>query len=394
MTSLLPPVITSSGRVMIDQRVSPATLSRKLSEWWRGLGPWGTEKKGNYFSPNKVPTISTRFPCPDTTHTIRSIYETSQPINGSRIKFGDDTYQIGQSPIVRAKARWAAPVETYSDAIGVGLETAQGVIQIVSDKTHQQRDSRDTLVGMLQAKLNENDRVRIWHVAIRQLGCLSCEYRDTKLMGIDEVPQNPSQADNNFRQYILRLQLYGDPSHKLNMPITQIGMPFENSTLKAQDIKRASTIAFTHHENLRKRCYPDDSQRPFLDSEKRLPKNLQPLILSKFGHGRSATVVTYKAVSKLIHEREITTEREVQHALMKAIEHGRAARPHFVHSYAQVEQLRTALVEELKSFLTERQRKRAKMQDSALVESSYEYYKKVCGFDLDTLRYDEDFLER
>ena len=47
---------------------------------------------------------------------------------------------------------------------------------------------------------------------------------------------------------------------------------------------------------------------------------------------------------------KILCQDEVLDELMNAIETGRAARPHFVHSRAQVEELQIALITEYKAF--------------------------------------------
>jgi hypothetical protein len=327
------------------------TISATLSDWWRKLSPWGKAKKGNCFSPNEMATISNEFPCPDNEHTIRSYCQLAARINGSKIKLGERIYKIGQSPLLRAGTAHSPAVENYSNAISYGLESGQGLVQIVSDRTHQRRDefnreSRQTLVGMLQAKLEENRILFPSGVQIKGIGCESFGGFDYRLTKIEEVKQPGGLQDPNFRQYILTLRLPRS-NDKITMPLTQIGMPFENATLKASDIERASEIASTNHERLRKFCY-GRSGHPLELPESMVPNNEGPMILSKFGHGRSATIVTYQAVCKMIHDEKIKSEKQVLKALMEVIETGRAARPHFVHSRAQVEQLQIALVGELK----------------------------------------------
>ncbi len=327
-------------------------ISTTLANWWRNLTHWGKEKKGDYFSMNEMPTVSSNFPCPNNKHTIRSVYYPHAPINGSKIHFGERIYQIGQSPFVKPDATTAAQLETYMNAISVGLESGQGLVQIVSDKTHKRPNSSKTIAGMLSAKLAESNHskpiMRLW---------ANCKlHYSNELINIQEVTPKEGLADGLFKQYILTLQVRniigGNGGYrKFQMPLTQIGLPFEGGTLKADDIKRANEIVATHHENLRKRVYPPGKTNPTRLPESEIIDNQGPLILSKFGHGRSATVVTYQAVLKRIHDGKIWTENELLQALMEVIETGRAARPHFVHSRAQVEELFNVLIEEMKKFV-------------------------------------------
>lgn len=326
------------GPTLEDLRgaLTPRTLERlsnDLAEWWRNLGAWGAAKKGDFYKLNDVASISSHFRCPDNEHTIRSRFHPFPPINGSKIEFDDYIYQIGQSPTF----------ESLPKIISYGLESGQGLVQIVSDETHQRRDSSKTIAGMLQNALS-TEAAKKSGLAITKL------WSPEKfiLTGITEkIPPGGYPEGSNYRQYSITLKQEVGPGeyYHSTLPLTQIGLPFENATLMASDIKCASDIVTNEHAKFKNKAYA--TKFPLGFKKENIADNVGPLILTKLGHGRNATVVTYQAICKRIAQGKIINAVDVQNALKPMIEEGRAARPFFVHSRAQVEQLQIALELEL-----------------------------------------------
>lgn len=114
------------------------------------------------------------------------------------------------------------------------------------------------------------------------------------------------------------------------IPLTQAGLKFDDQVLQVPEIivargALASHLAFVSQLN------------PAVDVE--------PVIISGAGVGRNATLIMYRQIGALIEDAEITTEEELDSALLREISVGRAARGlHFVHSEGQLEQLRSALM--------------------------------------------------
>lgn len=334
------------GSTSVSEPSSPrerfASKLSSLSDWWNTLSPWGKEKPSKFFSQEDMPSISPNFPCPDNAQTLRSTMWKKTPIHGSKIELAKgEFYQIGQSP---------STAHSYSKPIAYALESGQGLVQIVSDKTHKHPLSRHTIVGMMSNMLDASPDSRRDGVKFD-----SFSSKKYILLNIEEVLPSDRPPARGCRHYKLTFKLsHGSNFEEVAIPLTQIGLPFENLVLKPDDIRHASHAIETYHEGLKlnvdRNYYGNYRVR-------RHPEHMHdqgPLLLSKHGHGRNATIATYMAVKKLINEGKgkdkINNAEDIKEAIKAAIEKGRAARPYFVHSLAQADALQTALEKELELF--------------------------------------------
>ena len=354
------PVAANSGAAAsVPAFQSPRT---KLAQWWNALSAWGSAKKWAYYSLSKVPSISPSFPCPNNEHTLRLAdnFE-DKPINGTSIKFGQDGYQIGQAPTV----------ETCGLVIRHCLEAGQGLVQIVSDTTHNRKQTTKTLVEMLRAELNRSPTTKLCGFSLPFKKSFEHNYR---LVGIfDHKPRGYNTQYQRQFTLVFKSRLSYIPETTVMVPVTQIGLPFEDRTLKAKDIKLASDLIANEHSRLVKGVAAHGNVIKLDMGCLTIKKNEGPLIVSKYGHGRNATVVTYQALLKRIHADELRNAGMIREALQHAIEEGRAARPNFIHSLAQVEQLEIALLNALRIHVNSKPppTELEKLRDKKIDEATY-----------------------
>ena len=114
------------------------------------------------------------------------------------------------------------------------------------------------------------------------------------------------------------------------IPLTQVGLPFDNAVLKEDDIK-AADLAFAEH------LQSSIAANPHSGAE--------PIIISRKGVGRNATLIVYHDVLQSIRSGQVTSDAELDATLLSVIGEGRKARSsHFVHSAQQLQELRNALL--------------------------------------------------
>lgn len=315
------------------------SLPEKLADWWRELGPWGTARPSKFFSLTEVPAISPNFPCPNNQQTLRCAYEDKTPIHASKVDLAKgDFYQVGQSPTA----------DSCGDAIAYALEAGQGIVQIVSDKTNEHQFSRQTIAGILRGQLNKLEECE------KNDGVLlkANKHADFILMDVTEDIPRGGYKSKGHRHYKVTLRKRGLPGNPVlvTVPLTQIGLPFKNLVLKADDIRCAGDAVEISHKTLINRLNTANNRS--VQRKASFPRDEGPLLLSKHGHGRNATVATFMAVKKLIKTNKVVNEEGIQDLIMKAILAGRAARPYFVHSEEQVKELQIALTHELNEHKT------------------------------------------
>ena len=134
---------------------SPRTnLLMKLEEWWKTLKPWGNRVEGDYYEQHEVASRSRSNPCPKNDHTIAPLSLYGPRINATRICYRGGIYNIGETPTPKS----LSGVMVYlSDTILHGTGTPAGLIQIMTPETLARENSSKTMVGMLRAKLNEDN---------------------------------------------------------------------------------------------------------------------------------------------------------------------------------------------------------------------------------------------
>jgi len=183
------------------------------------------------------------------------------------------------------------------------IESKQGIFQIVSPQTHSGSSTTQPVIGQLlamgklPAKLGKNHDV----VAFKQT----------------------AQTENSI-VYELTVRSLTD-GVDITIPLTQVGLRFDDALLRAKEIDEAENLLNAH-------IALNTKLNPATVSE--------PVIISQAGVGRNAAVIVYHAIMKEIAAGKITTEKELDAAMIDVIVASRKARgPHFLHSQAQINEL-------------------------------------------------------
>jgi protein tyrosine phosphatase len=120
---------------------------------------------------------------------------------------------------------------------------------------------------------------------------------------------------------------------EFTIPITQIGLKFDNAVLKEEDIRAANAALNQHLQH---------------SITSHAQSGTEPIIISRKGVGRNATLIVYHDILPLIRSGQITSDADLDTALQRVIVEGRKARSiHFVHSARQLQELRNALRTEM-----------------------------------------------
>jgi hypothetical protein len=244
---------------------------------------------------NRIP-----FPQPRVSHTEK------QPANGSvRIAIA------GQSP---------QQLGLCEKFLVQGLDSGQGLFQFVSRKAHRtpEQSVQKTILGQLREQ---------WERRSENAGplVLAGRYEVTELRELS--------ADKHQCRYALTAVDVLDRTKTRTMVLTQAGLRFTDKLLRSAQIKEADDLMNAHLAQ----CGPASSDAASGQQE--------PMVISHAGIGRNATLITYREVLRRFDA--TPTDQALDIALEAVTRQGRESRgPRFIHSEAQLDELKKALKEE------------------------------------------------
>lgn len=251
------------------------------------------------------------------------------PAGGSRPTDEPLFAVAGQSPM--PVIRQNGPADGVSDPfyscekfLVQGIESGLGLFQFVSPKAHKRpAESREhPIVGQLREQMSKNPQEKL---------ILGGRYRVESFK-----PAAVSGMDDDHAHWELEVTDLTDDQRK-KVPVTQAGLTFTGRLLDREGIKRADALLAVH-ENM------------IADSTRASAVQSLPTIISYAGSGRNATLITYRQIAELIDAKQIKNESALEKVLVDMIAKGRQERGNlFVHSEAQIESLREALLERINS---------------------------------------------
>jgi hypothetical protein len=131
-------------------------------------------------------------------------------------------------------------------------------------------------------------------------------------------------------QYRLLVQDMNNHHEELAIPMTQAGLKFTDKLLLPAQIRRAHDLLSQHLLH----THGDSS--------------VKPMIASREGIGRNATLITYATISAAITAGSITDTAQLDKALQAMVVEGRQARRQgYIHTDEQLAQLRETLIGDL-----------------------------------------------
>ena len=244
-------------------------------------------------------------------------------------------YVAGQSPnpnILSATetAISANPFLSYEKFLIQGIESRAGIFQFVSRKAHYhpEQSKEKPIIGQLLEKiasLREDQELLIGN-----------RYKIQAEETLLDIGSANEVDDNKVPEYKC-IHLIVTDTFKKNyqpviIPITQVGLKFTDRLLRIADIKKANSILEAHNLNI--------SEQMVLSNQ------TEPAMISYAGVGRNATLIVYREMSNRIRKKEISDESALDRTLHEIIMQGRKTRgPKFIHSDAQYNELRSALLE-------------------------------------------------
>ena len=201
------------------------------------------------------------------------------------------------------------------------LDNQQGIFQFISSATlhYPGQTPEKTMLGQLHQQLTAARQNNVPLI-------LAGRYN------VIDIQQLPAHDGNDHRCARIVVDEAGNPPVRKSIVVTEAGLAFDNGLLKTSEIARAHALmnANIKHDS----AQPNTSSRP------------EPMAISYGGIGRNSTLVTYREV--LARANEVRDEKSLDAVMSEIIVQGRKDRgPYFIHSEAQLSELRKALVEAL-----------------------------------------------
>jgi hypothetical protein len=143
--------------------------------------------------------------------------------------------------------------------------------------------------------------------------------------GLEPVPTGDGDCK---RMKLTVTDILGDGKTEKSIILTQAGLAFRENKLSAADIARADKMMEDHRS---------------ANSDIHVPGNKDPIVMSYTGIGRNATLIAYRQVYARLGE--VRNKEQLDALLKQVVIEGRKGRgPGFIHSAAQLEELRSAVL--------------------------------------------------
>lgn len=292
--------------------MSPSIGGESPRDSWHAESAETEKQSGRFLKPGLAEDNGSNIPCVAHSavsveiqgkqhyiHANRIHTENGNPVMGETTRRG--VYVAGQSP---------RKGEALKRLLTHAIDSKQGVFQIIRPDDH-----RATMAG----KSSKSMLAKLSH--IRKGEILGERYKVESL--------EREYEDDVHACYLLTVRSVTEPNALITVPLTQLGLKFDDKLLRTSEIENAH-------------CYLE--KHVTLNSTLNEPASSEPVVISQAGVGRSATVIVYNALIKKIECGDIRSENALDRALEEQIATGRQDRgPQFIHSGAQREELRAAL---------------------------------------------------
>ena len=263
-----------------------------------------------------------------------------------------DAYEHTHYPFARSpdEAKIDAHFLECEKSLVQGIESGKGIYQFVSRKAHfTPADSKEKpIIGALQTQWKNSRQCNTDLILGGRFKVVSIVPPERELSV--KVGHGYHVDDMHLNCTLTVVDINADATNPANhraIPLTQAGLKFTGKVLKAVQIVHASNVMTEHLE----KCQPplQGAQHQSL-----------PLVTSAAKRGRGPTLIVFHEITSQIKAGIVTDAKSIDAALSAIITTGREARiaSHvseksepdlngFVHSAHQLQELRTALIEEL-----------------------------------------------
>ncbi len=251
-------------------------------------------------------------------------------IHANRISFPQPSINNAEKELVNGPAKVAIAAQSPQQLslcekfLVQGLDSGQGLFQFVSRKAHRTPDHsvQKTILGQLRGQ---------WEGRSENAGplVLAGRYEVTALKELS--------SDKHQCRYALTAVDVLDRTKTRTVVLTQAGLQFTDKLLRSAQIKAADDLMHAHLAQ----CGPASTDVASGQPE----SQTEPMVISHAGIGRNATLIAYREV---LTRFDVTpTDHALDIALEEVIYQGRESRgPRFMHSQAQLDELKKALKEE------------------------------------------------
>lgn len=323
------------------RRQSSPTDERRVDALWAEIQ---RDTRHNVRIKNTVEPNRSGYACVDNPHLISVKVQSngpSIPIHGHRWQLAHDapkspnlsnSTHYKNSTTSAGYAAAQAPENDCTNLLIHGIDTGEGIFQFISPRSHQSGRSTQgpSIIQMI-------DRWKARATATPEIPLrLGDRY---EVIGFD--PVDGSHDGDDHVRYALTVRDLATAKESV-VPITQVGLPFTDRVLQADDIVRANQVLNTHIEAHKKRhAIGEQVPSPVDPLEQH-----GPLIVSQAGIGRNAALITFRDISSRIVQDKSVNRDNLDAILRKVILDSRQARgPKFMHSKNQMKAVRQALLE-------------------------------------------------
>ena len=239
----------------------------------------------------------------------------------SRIHANVISFDSGRQAIAAQTPQKFALTEKF---LVSGLDSRNGLFHIVDPKHHRLDPSTGELVRPRSERTPIGQLLNRWQKSVETQEPLILGGR-YQIDGLAEI-----SCDEHHACYSLAATDMCT-NELVMVPLTQVGLPFDDRKLSIDHIEQANTLVDYHR----------DKYQPLPESASAQQRH-DPAILSKAGIGRCAAVITYREVAAKIDEDGDAFN--LLDALEQAVSQGRLDRgKNFLHSEEQLEIVHAAL---------------------------------------------------
>ena len=318
------PVISSTEESP-NLNVPDHRVSGPVASLWRALATSVTEPIA-YLDGDVVEQQVTGLPCVSATAVSVMNKGARRYVHANHVRIPQLPSEAQPEPDVHRYIAGQSPkhFSACETILLKAIEAREGIFQLVAPST-QACLQRDSLV-----------EVKKLSVAPILLQLLAKHARGEKIIignRYQLTPVKRESTSDHIACYDLEVTPLEADGEEFSIPITQIGLKFDNALLKSNEI-RVANLALVQHLRRSAESNPGSAS--------------EPIIISRKGIGRNATVIVYHEILQWIKSGRITDDVGLDRALLNVIIEGRKARSlRFVHSAPQLQELRETLLADI-----------------------------------------------
>lgn len=305
----------------VDPRRS---VSKSVAALWNALSSAATEPLPALHH-DTIEQAVTGLPCIEATAVSVMIDGTPAFLHANRIVVTQLPTDAQPDPAPHHYIAGQSPKHftTSEKLLLKAIESREGIFQLVSPATHRR---------LLGDCAKEEKKLSVAPILMQ---LLAKSARGEEIIIGNRYRVIPTKRENtadHIASYDLQIRALAS-NEEFTLPITQIGLKFDNAVLEAEEIRAANAALDQHLQH---------------GASYHLGSGKEPIIISRKGVGRNATLIAYHEILRWIRSGEIDSDASLDAALQFVILDGRQARSvHFVHSAMQLQELRNALLKEI-----------------------------------------------